>query len=193
MLTTLMASPGAAPADSPSTESSDGYVLHQRFNYYSVTGDDGNAVRRSLDRLGPLGIDGKRYDGYTKWDVHWEYATRSDVSGGCALVSSSIVLNVDMTLPQWQPSSDVPEMLKRRWSIYLVALRTHEDGHIQNAGLEAAAINQLMQTIGPQSDCDLLDQKLHDLGQQILQHYKDNDVEYDQRTEHGRWQGAVFP
>jgi len=183
----------AADADSVSRESADGYVLHQHVNDYIVTGDDGYAVRRSLDSLGPVALDGKRYDGYTRWNVHWEYATSSDASGSCMLVSSSVALDVEITLPQWQHSADVPDALQRRWSIYLDALRKHENGHVQNGEQEATAIVDLMRSIGLQSDCDLLDQKLQDLGQRILQHYKDNDIEYDQLTEHGRTQGAVFP
>jgi len=193
VLATAAAPAEAWPQDVSPDGNAGGYTLDQHISYYLVTGDDANAVRRSLARLGSLGTDGKRYDGYTKWDVHWEYAAQSEASGDCAVASSSVVLSVDMTLPQWQPSSDVTDSLQKHWSVYLAALRAHEDGHVQNAKMEATAIAQLLQTIEPQSDCDLLDQKLQDLGRQILQHYKDFDVEYDQRTEHGRTQGAVFP
>ncbi|MBB6247897.1 DUF922 domain-containing protein [Rhodanobacter sp. A1T4] len=189
----LVASAEATPVDAPPTENPDGYVLNEHVNYYLVTGDDGSALRRSLDSQGPIGVDGKRYDGYTRWDVHWDYVTESDASSTCAVVSSNIVLNVEITLPQWQPAIDVPDSLQRRWLVYLKALRGHEDGHLENAEMAAMAIDHLLQTIGPQSDCQILDEKLQTLGQQILQHFRDNDVEYDQRTEHGRTQGAVFP
>lgn len=183
----------ASPDDAATTAVVDGYVLHQQTSSYAVTGDDAGTVRLALDRLGPVGADGKHYGGYTKWNVHWEYVTQSDASGGCVLVSSSVVLTVDVTLPQWQQSINAPPALQQRWSTYLTALRTHENGHVQNAKREAVAIVQLLHTIGPQSDCDLLDQKLQDLGHDILQRYKDNDVDYDQRTGHGQMQGAVFP
>jgi predicted secreted Zn-dependent protease len=193
LLVTWMSCSKATPDDATTSDAVNGYVLHRRVNTYTVTGDDADAVRRSLSRLGLVGADGKRYDGDTKWAVHWQYASQSDASGSCAVASSSVVLNVDMTLPQWEHSTDVSEALQNRWETYLAALRVHEDGHVKNAEREAAAIAQMLQTIGPQSDCELLNQKLLDLGQQIQQRYKDNDAEYDERTGHGRTQGAVFP
>jgi predicted secreted Zn-dependent protease len=192
LLATWAASSIATPDDVTPPSAVKDYVLHQRVSTYTVTGDDADAVRRSLSGLGPLGSDGSRYDGDTKWAVHWQYGSQSDASG-CAVVSSSVVLNVNMTLPQWEHSIYVPEALQRRWSTYLAALRMHEDGHLKNAEMEAAAIAQMLQTIGPQPDCELLNRKLLDHGQQIQQRYKANDAEYDERTGHGRTQGAVFP
>ncbi len=181
------------PVESLSAEHPDGYVFHQHFSYYPVAGDDATAMRRSLNSQGPIGTDGKRYGGYTQWSIHWDYVSRSDASGNCSVVSFHTALDVEMTLPQWEPSTDVPALLWQQWSNYLAALREHEDGHVQNAERGAIAIEQLMQTMRPQSDCDLLDQNLQAEGQQILQRFKENDIDYDQRTEHGRTQGAVFP
>ena len=65
----------------------------------------------------------------------------------------------------------LPRYCSNDGQTYLTALRAHEDGHVQNAKREAVAIVQLLHTIGPQSDCDLLDQKLQDLGHDILQRY----------------------
>ncbi|MEP6897940.1 MAG: DUF922 domain-containing protein [Rhodanobacter sp.] len=168
-------------------------VVNEQLQYYAVTGNDAQALRRSLNANGPLVADGKRYDAYTRWKLRWHYHWNSDATGACALVSFDSVTDVQMTLPQWQIPERIPQALRRQWAAYLQALRTHEEGHAQIGRAAADAMDNLMRTFGTRPDCHALDIELQARGKRLLQDFSGKDAEYDLRTQHGMTQGAVFP
>jgi hypothetical protein len=54
------------PADVTEAAAADGYVLHQHTTSYTVAGDDAGTVRQALDRLGPVGTNGRHSRGCTR-------------------------------------------------------------------------------------------------------------------------------
>ncbi len=168
-------------------------VVNERLDYYNVSGRDAASLREALNQSGPIGADGKHYDGYTKWNLSWSYDYRRNGNGSCTLTTRRIAVDAHMSLPQWQPGPDTPDSLQRRWTQYLQALRTHEEGHVEIGRTVARALDALMQRMPTQPDCPTLDRELQARGKQILQDHSRDDTDYDQRTRHGQTQGAVFP
>lgn len=183
-----------APVDEsdPANGNDDAYVYREHLVYYPVAGDDIYSLRRSIDSYRLVDASGKRHDADTRSSIHWTYTTSSDATS-CSLVSFHTTLDVQITLPQWHASNDASDEMKRRWSDYIRALRLHEDGHVQNGRMEASAISQLLQAVGPHADCGLLDRDVKEQTDRIHHYYEASDIEYDRRTDHGRTQGAIFP
>ena len=182
----------ADSTDENNAENKNAYVFREHLVSYPVTGDSIEALRRSIDSYRIVDASGKRHDADTRSNIHWTYTTASDASG-CSLVSFHTTLDVQITLPQWQASAYASDELRQHWADYMSALRVHEDGHVQNGRMEAAAIDHLLESVGPHADCGLLDRDVEELTTQIHQQFEMNDIEYDRRTEHGRTQGAIFP
>jgi predicted secreted Zn-dependent protease len=168
-------------------------VIHQQIEYYDVSGDDATQLRAALDREGPMGSEGRRYDGRTVWNLTWTYRYGTDESGRCALRSYQITDDVHMILPQWRAPSSAPDELRRRWAIYVRALHSHEDGHVRNGSDAADAIVNLLTNFGSRPSCGDIDRELQARGKRIVQQFIDKDIDYDRDTRHGATQGAVFP
>jgi len=73
----------------------------------------------------------------------------------------------------------------------MAALRLHEDGH-RDHGLQAAqTILEVLQSF--HASCETFEADANQAALNIIQHYAQQDRDYDARTQHGRTQGAVFP
>jgi predicted secreted Zn-dependent protease len=105
-------------------------------DYFTITGTTVQALRADLDAKGTMGEDGLRSDGYTHWDIAWNFDTES-ASGGCTTSRVVVDLVIHMTLPRWYPPAGTDADLVAQWNRYASALRLHEDGHRYRA--EAAA------------------------------------------------------
>ena len=160
--------------------------------YYEVTGHSAGELRAQLDRLGPIGSDGRRYDGRTDWDARWSYSY-SDSAAGCRIDRVTVSANITYTMPSWNGADSAPQPLREHWRGYLAALRRHEEGH-RDLALEAArAIERGIREMPQTLLCQALPAALDALGQRTVEQHKKLDAEYDARTGHGTTQGAVFP
>ncbi|MGH8235042.1 MAG: DUF922 domain-containing Zn-dependent protease [Rhodanobacteraceae bacterium] len=167
-------------------------TISLRIKYYDVSGSTGREIRNQLDKLGPVGADGKRYDGYTRWRVNWNFQF-APKGGHCALRSFKTSVRTVMTLPRWEGSRNVSSRLAKKWNTYLAALRLHEDGH-NHHGVEAAeAILKRFSEMQQAPDCEKLSHDLNAAARSILASYNQKDLIYDAKTHHGATQGAVFP
>lgn len=158
-------------------------------DYYDVEGDDIHALRRALAERGPVGDDGVRYHGYTRWQVGWSYRL-AHRGPRCVLQSHAIRVEGRMTLPRWEPPPGAAEGLVREWEAYSAALREHEDGHYA-IGTAAAAgsrrrLGELRGTVG----CEALEQAIGETAEAVLDEFRARERAYDRDTGHGASQGA---
>jgi len=159
--------------------------------YYEVHGNSAQEVREWMNRNGPVGKDGRRFHGYTKWHVRWNFRYRPR-GASCEVTSVETSLDVIMTLPRWTRPAGAPAELEREWERYSAALRAHEDGH---AGLGAAAAGEIQRRLSEMSGtsgCQALADDMNRTGRAILEEAKAREREYDATTGHGATQGARF-
>ncbi len=171
-------------------------VLEREILYYDVTGASAGELREQLDLQ--RGIE--QVDAYTDWQIQWryDYAQGAD---GCGLESLTVRLDVTLTFPRWTPPGGVsphrPNVpvgeLQERWRAYLAALETHEQGHEKLATQAADEIAADLSSLPPYPSCAELERAADEVGERILQHYRQQELEYDRETEHGATQGARFP
>lgn len=106
----------------------------------------------------------KGYPGYASWDINWPNA------GKCKKVD----LKIRYHLPRHTKLSSTSEALQTEWNRFLGALRTHENNHGSHAKQGAKAMAD--------SNCKKPQDNLNWIRKQ--------DKDYDNRTNHGKSEGA---
>lgn len=159
---------------------------------YLVEGDSAEAIRSSLDRLGPFQPStGRRVDALTRWSLQWRFESRGGFNT-CEVARTWTTLQVTMLLPVHGHTSKLPEGLQKEWTNYLQRLAQHEEGHVRiptDAAREIeTALNRLRRP-----DCPSLEQEANRVANEILLRARATDQSYDTQTDYGRSQGARFP
>jgi len=145
-----------------------------------------------MDRLGPTDARGTHFDAYTDWHITWVYPY-STVDGQCTTGPVQVSVQVSFTLPQWEPPSGAPKDLAVKWDAYVDALQRHEDGHKDIAAAAGYEIHQVLSALPGHPTRDKLEQSADSAGERILDKYRQQELDYDQSTNHGATQGARFP
>lgn len=104
------------------------------------------------------------YWGYTRWYVRW--------TNDC-----QVSLEILYTMPKHERPNAMSAHTRARWDKMIVALAAHEQRHGAH-GISAA--RELVQVNCRNGDA-------------IIAKWSEQDRLYDQRTGHGRTEGAVFP
>ena len=181
----LMTVPGA-PAQNIAVTTKD--------NYYDINGNTPTELAAQMERLGPTDgtLNGRRYNAWTGWYVKWSYAYNG-VTNGCQIGTVKVELSVNYTWPRWNRPGNVSAELGTKWDKFLVALHTHESGHRENGIRAAQEVYRGLSAMPPAPNCDFLQQAATNIGNHLLDGYRQQDVQYDQTTRHGATQGVVFP
>jgi len=157
-------------------------VLH----FYEIAGTDRAELLHQLNRLGPKG-----FHAHAEWNVHYDYL-RGMRDGRCSVLDVTTAMTGEITLPRWSGQGGAPHELVEHWRRYEAALRAHEEGHLDHGREFAGVLATELKALPSAADCAALDAAVRARHAVLFQRYKQKDVEYDQRTAHGRTQGAVF-
>lgn len=146
--------------------------------YYEVKGATETEIAREIQAKGPDG-----YAGYTNWYVRWGWPGFGQDE--CDLSKAWIKAKVSVTLPEWDPPAGVPANLIKNWAEFNQALYQHEMVHVGNITRALPLIQEAIQN----SDCHTADSAAN----AVLDTLRGWDVQFDDKTDHGRRDGAVFP
>lgn len=146
--------------------------------YYKINGSTETDLAKEIQSKGPEG-----YAGYTNWYIRWGWPGFDREE--CDLTKAWITAKVSLTMPSWVPPADAPEDLIQNWYRFSQALNVHEQGHVNNVVKALPLLQKAIQS----SDCITADSAAN----QVLDKLRGWDVQFDDKTDHGRTQGAVFP
>jgi predicted secreted Zn-dependent protease len=188
---TLALSLGAAPVPPVVVASSDAsLIIRVSEAFYDIRGSTAEELHREMQRLGPE-EDGRRFHGHTGWTVNWRFV--SQPSGrACRATRVEVTAEITITLPRWRTPPDAPDDLRPQWDAYLAALRVHEEGHRDLAVAAARRAHSRLSGFRT-SDCRDFNRDANAEGQRILDRLRADNRRYDEKTGHGRTQGAVWP
>jgi predicted secreted Zn-dependent protease len=162
--------------------------------YYDIEGRTASELRQVLNRVGPIDPkgDGKRYDGYTSWNVSWTYDYQQS-QAGCALTRFDVKLDVAMKMPRWKDEAKGAPDLVAHWKRYMNSLGTHEGGH-ETIGRETAqSLWDRGNGMKPRPTCAALESAIKTETDAVMDAAHTRESKYDSDTDHGRTQGARFP
>jgi predicted secreted Zn-dependent protease len=157
-------------------------------NYYPVTGDDLRAIHLSLRQSQPRRSAGG-YDGLAVWNINWRFSASQNGSV-CRLATFTTTTTINITLPRWVAPTNASAAVRAEWDRYIRALGQHEYGHAQYALAAAGEMQRRLKEVSEDGSCEGLKQRVNSFCQAIVQKYKQLDSAYDERTDHGRNEGA---
>lgn len=166
--------------------------INDSFEYYNLYGRTEDGLQQQLNSVGFAGADGKPHYAYTNWYVKWKY-TYLETIANCSIATAAADVDVTFHLPKWVNPGAAPEDLRYKWDRFFRNLERHEYGH-KEIGVQAAnEIVKSIKTMEPRANCQELGEAANSLGELILEKWKQEEVDYDVRTNHGINQGAIFP
>lgn len=154
---------------------------------YPVYAQPSDTLRQALNAATPISVDGKRFHGYTRWNVRWTFRWQSDASGRCRITEVTTRLRTEVQLPELRRATPQQRALFDR---YLPALSRHEQGHVQFGRDAAHAIDQGIAQLPTAPDCATLERQANALGHRLLREHAEREKQYDRDTRHGASQGA---
>jgi predicted secreted Zn-dependent protease len=155
--------------------------------YYQISGTTAQQLRQQMNKLGPRG-----YDAYTEWNIKWNYRYQQR-NNQCRIASVVVNTTIKITLPAWRIPANASQKLKQQWNNYLNKLRLHEQGHQQHGINASNDVFKSLNNTPAYATCSQLERAANQAGYAIIKGYNQRDLVYDQETEHGATQGAVFP
>lgn len=171
----------ASLADFPESASAPAQVS---VTTYEVEGRTSRDVRQSLNQRRPTDASGARHDAVTSWRFQIEWAT--DASGECVPSTVTVWPVISITLPALKDEHRRAGRLQQAWMRYLRRLEIHERHHAHLITMGAAQMQTEMRSA---SSCGDMVRASDRWRSEILKANSD----YDERTDHGRSEGVVFP
>lgn len=117
--------------------------------HYTISGSTGEALLRAMDRRGPKQGYLARAMAQTRyslgWDLKWD-----DSGSTCKLKRAVARLSIAYRYPQ--PTGPMPADLKRRWTAFMKAVRTHEEVHGRIAKQMARAAERSLANMSTSND-----------------------------------------
>ena len=154
---------------------------------YPVHARADQALREALNAATPITSEGKRFHGYTQWNVRWNFWWQNDASGRCRITRVATRLHTRIQMPELRTATAAQEAQFRR---YQQALYLHEQGHAQFGRQAAQAIDRGIAALPEAPDCPTLERQANALGHRLLNEQAAQEKEYDRTTRHGATQGA---
>lgn len=152
-------------------------------HYYRISGTTAADLRTALDANNLLDEAGDRGDALTRWYISWHWPGYG--LPFCALRAARVAYHIRVTLPRWTPPPEAAPALRDQWAAYLEALAWHERGHVDNIVSHYREVETAIRA----STCRTADAS----AQAVVAILRAFDVAYDDATDHGATQGAVFP
>lgn len=166
-----------------------GLANHPRIQikYYDVYGSSVAALRRAMDRNGPLDEEGRRCDALLRWHVTWSWPIKPDRSPRF----ERIVVRAKYVL-QW-PRYTNPRSLEvlPQWHRFLEAMALHERTHFD---LVETNLGRIADRILEEAheDPNLSATAANKVAEEVIELIRNANQAYDKVTQHGQTEGVHF-
>ena len=154
---------------------------------YPVQGSNINEILAEVNKEGPK-ADGKRFSAVTEANVSWK-ADLSMENDQCRLSNLQVTDTNHYVLPVWVDYPQATPDMQQTWNKDITLLKQHEEQHGNNSVRAAYAVENMLLNLPPMANCDDLKAAADKNTDNIIQQYKQIDVAFDSRTEHGAKQG----
>jgi predicted secreted Zn-dependent protease len=162
---------------------------------YTVTGKTANELSRSLDAqaISDPHEPRSKYYALVEWYVGYDPPQLKQTARGCELDRANVTIVLTMTLPALTTRQGIASDVLSRWDTFLANTITHEKGHVTRALDGVRNLQRDFGNLPPQSDCRMMDIRIRDVFKKNFDQIDRVNVQYDDETDHGVTQGAVFP
>ncbi|MBC7581549.1 DUF922 domain-containing protein [Aeromicrobium sp.] len=160
--------------------------------FYQIFGITPSALRSQIRQCAPKTGSEATFTAETNYQLNWQYRYTEEANGQCRVVYAAVGIHIIQALPQWQPTAKAQDGLPNRWTSFMDALKTHENGH---SALNVQYAQKLFNDIKrfPPTPCAQIAQSLQYLADSDVAALAQANDNYDSSTDHGATQGAVLP
>ncbi|MDY0011346.1 MAG: DUF922 domain-containing protein [Rhodocyclaceae bacterium] len=159
---------------------------------YTVLGTTAEALRSSMDRLGPLDPRTQQHrDSLTRWTLAWRYDTQ-DQFGRCDLTRVWTQVQITQIQPRLGQPETLAPALRRDWERFAAALSRHDEAMAAIALQAAAEIDQALPRLN-RKECKDLRLEAEATARNIVATARQREAALDLQTDRGRSAGARFP
>ncbi|MEB3310800.1 MAG: DUF922 domain-containing Zn-dependent protease [Snowella sp.] len=162
-----------------------------QYRYYSIYPQQKADLEREMQTRSPIIVNGKKFKGYTKWNVNWKFWWYESPNS-CRITKVKVFLNVTYTLPQIPKNHVTTAETRTIFNQFYNALFKHEQNHKDSGLFAARDIENALQNLGSFPNCQQLELVANQRGHQIIQQYAQRDRDYDKHTDHGRLEGIML-
>jgi len=167
-------------------------LVTEKVTSYSVEGASADELLQQMLELGPTDYIERRAYGMTHSLVGWTYRLL-DEGTTCRLQNIEVSLELEYTLPKWEPPASAPEELVSRWQVFMEMLLRHEHGHRDTAIQGAQVVQSTLEALPPEPSCQQMRRRADSEGRTVMRATLSQHAAYDRDTAHGRKQGVRFP
>ena len=168
-------------------------ILPDSIVHYDISGTASAQIRAQLQKLSPMYVDGKQYAGKTTWSMRYRTLGARAVPSGCEVRQVEVSVSVFYTMPRWVNLDKASAVLSKQWREYYAALLTHEEGHAKIAHAAADTLRAALTRLPANVPCATFREQQSQVNRLVLDQFRKQQAKYDEETQHGRTQGAVFP
>lgn len=184
--------PNAPPAQAETTAFPKP-IVRVYYDYYPVSGATVAALQSQMSEFGPMSqLEQRHYIADVNWHVRWTY-DYAMTDRGCTVTAAEGSVDVTFRLPWWNVPADTSGSVVAAWNQFLGALQVHENGHMDHGVAAATKVIQTLEQLPAYASCPELIEAANTASREIIQHYNQQDIAYDNMTHHGLTQGAIFP
>ncbi len=155
--------------------------IEEEFEFYSVIPLSVDDLISSVKKASPIRANKNIYFGSTKYNINWQFWWKRS-SKQCRISKVKTTLKLKYTMPKLE--SDIKEV-QVVWNSWYPNLRKHEKRHGQLAKKMTSKIDSSIYNMKPRSNCDLLSKEANELGYKLLDKLKQENAEYDKKTNYG--------
>lgn len=156
--------------------------------FYPVKVAKASELLTELNRLSPIREGGDIFHGVTDAHISWRFWWNEE-NGKCRIDRVTTTVDIKHTLPRLE-SADPESGLMSIWNKWYPALIEHEKGHAITAIQIAHEIDASILLLPEYQSCKALTRDANETGHRLLDKLRQMDREYDEKTDHGKTQGA---
>ncbi len=158
---------------------------------YTVYGDTARSLGDNLKRCAPFSSSGDGH-AYTAYRINWTFTPQPLTAETCTITDVKVGSRIVYHYPNWANSGSATDNLVSQWTVYMERLREHETGHGNYVEASANNILGILNSLPVALNCDEATVNATNAALRELDRLKANHKAYDQETQHGATQGALF-
>lgn len=154
-------------------------VVSKSFAYFKIGGKTAEDLDRELSRHGPLTkATGARHPGATeiKFGGELSYVEKGTL---CAVGSVKVTLHTKILLPRWTNRRRTSADLALIWDTLASDIKRHEERHAEIARTYARMLDQKLQALQPQPDCEKMQALVTQTTRSVMEEHDKDQLRFD--------------
>jgi len=172
-------------------------TINIKTDYYDINGHSFSKLRHEMAEKGPRTHGATQYGWWatTTWQVRYQVEYKT-TRRGCIVDTAQTTVAIEFVYPRWIDHDYAPASIRQAWDRMYQALVRHEGIHAGHGISAAREIEKALPKLPPRNGvngCDMIKRDVQARALEIVEKYKQEDILFDERTNHGANEGVVLP